>query len=189
MAETDNGERLAYQIIVSDPGTRNQNWHGILYDSNGSPLLLEPGKTVKTGIGEFVSVAQQTPGAPYGMIHADMVRFMKTGNGNVIIDGEPWSYQLFVAGEGSRSELWRGQLLHAGGIVPAGGEAVDTPMGPYIWRGENPVKSLWAGPACAGKRGFGLVLAVLFGRPQGWFHVSWSLDKAHAPASIAARSA
>ncbi len=156
-----NGEeRLVYKITVTAPGKRSQGWHGTLCDKNGKPVQVEPGKTVKTNVGEFVSVAETTPETPYGMIHADMVRWMKTENGNVIMDSEPWEYRLYVVREGSKSEGWRGELRHSRGIIegPSGDEPVKTPMGPYAWvQSEH----LW-----------GL---------HGWIHVSWSHAKAAAP--------
>jgi hypothetical protein len=149
----NGNERLAYQIDVTDPGSRSQGWHGTLYDKNGQAVQVAPGKTVHTNIGDFVSVAKADPWVPYGMIHVDQVAWMKTNNGNVIIDNQPWSYRLFVAQEGTKSEGWRGELLHGHGIIgqPSDAKPLATPMGPYQWlSGKEP----W--------------------QPKGWFHVSWS---------------
>lgn len=157
---TKGEERLVYEITVTAPGTRSQGWHGTLYDKSGKPVQVEPGKTMTTNVGEFVSVAETTSETPYGMIHTDMVRWMTAENGNVIMDREPWEYRLYVAHEGSKSEGWRGELRHSRGIIagPSGDEPAKTPMGPYAWvQSEH----LW-----------GL---------HGWIHVSWSRAKAAAP--------
>jgi len=157
-------ERLVYEITVTAPGTKSQGWYGTLFDKNGKPMQVAAGKTVQTKVGEFVSVAQTTPWTPYGMIHADMLRWMKTANGNVVMDAEPWSYRLYVAQEGSKSEGWRGELRHARGIVPepAGSEPAKTPMGPYAWvKNEH----LW---------GF-----------HAFVHVSWSGAAVHAKEAAA----
>jgi hypothetical protein len=157
---TSDEGRLAYQITVTAPGTRSQGWHGTLYDKDGKPMQFEPGKTVKINAGEFVSVAETTPWTPYGMIHVDMVRWMKMANGNVIMDSEPWAYRLYVEREGSKSEGWRGELLHGRGVIspPSGDAPVETPMGPYHWMKNE---HLW-------------------GR-HAWFHVSWL--RVHAAAA------
>jgi hypothetical protein len=90
-----------------------------------------------------------------------MLSWMKTANGNVPMDSEPWSYVLFVDLEGSKSEGWRGELRHGRGVIPApaGDEPVATPMGPYRWIRNK----------------------QLFGR-HGWFHVSWLEAQAHKAA-------
>jgi len=147
-------ERLVYQIDVTDPGMRSQGWHGTLYDKNGNAVAVEPGKTVHTAIGDFVGVAKAILlSEPYGMIHVDQAAWMKGNAGNVLMGTEPWSYRLFVAREGSKSEGWRGELLHGHGIIgqPSDDKPQPAPMGPYRWlKG----KELW--------------------QPKGWFHVSWS---------------
>lgn len=154
---TNNKERLVYDITVTGPGTKSQGWRGTLFDKNGEPMQVEPGKTVTTNVGEFISVAQKTLWDPYGMIHVDMVRWMKAENGNVIMDSEPWQYRLYVAQEGSQSEGWRGELRHSRGIITgtAGAEPVKTPMGPHAWV-ENEQLFDW----------------------HGWIHVSWTRAKA-----------
>ena len=154
MADSD-APRLVYQIEVTAPGTKSQGWHGTLFDKTGKPMQVAPGKTVHTNIGDFLSVARKEPQIwePYGMIHVDQVAWMKTHNGNEVMDSEPWVYRLFVALEGSKSEGWRGEILHGRGVIgpPADDRPQPTPMGPYRWlRGKEP----W--------------------QPTGWFHVSWS---------------
>ena len=146
-------ERLVYQIDVTIPGSKSQGWHGTLYGKDGKAVQVEPGKTMHTTIGDFVSVAKDGLSVPYGMIHVDQVAWMKANNGNVIIDNEPWSYRLFVVHEGSKSEGWRGELLHGHGIIgqPSDDKPQPMPMGPYHWLNG---KELW--------------------QPKGWFHISWS---------------
>lgn len=149
----NDNERLAYQITVIEPGKRSQNWQGVLYDASGKPMQVEPGKTVTTRFGEFLSVAPASPWTPFGMIHVDMVKWMKTHSGNVIMDDEPWAYRVIVEREGSRSEGWRGELLHGHSVIaaPTDDKPLATPMGPYRWIKRQ---QLWG--------------------PLGWFHVSWS---------------
>jgi len=132
---THSDERLVYQITVTAPGTKSQGWHGVLLDIHGKPMTVEPGKTVHTHFGTFVSVAESTPWTPYGMIHEDTVQWMQTHGGNVIMDSEPWAYRLYVEREGSKSEGWRGELLHGRGIVPEPSDEKPfaTPMGPFTW--------------------------------------------------------
>jgi len=155
MAYSD--ERLVYQIEVTSPGMKNQGWHGTLYGKDGKPMPVEPGKIVHTHIGDFIGVANTAPFVPYGMIHVDQLAWMKTHNGNEVMDTEPWVYRLFVTLEGSKSEGWRGELLHGRGVIgePSDDKPQPTPMGPYRWlKG----KALWD--------------------PKGWFHVSWSTVRA-----------
>ena len=153
-------ERLVYEITVTSPGTKSQGWHGTLFGKDGKPVQAEPGKTVKTNVGEFVSIAETNLRTPYGMIHTDMVRWMTAENGNIIMDSDPWEYRLSVAQEGSKSEGWRGELRHSRGIIagPGGDGPVKTPMGPYAWVANE---QLW-----------GL---------HGWIHVSWTRAKTAAP--------
>ena len=146
--------RLVYQIEVTNPGTKSQGWRGTLYDQSGTPMEIAASATVETGAGTFVSVAcTPLPWYPCGMIHAHMVAWMKQHNGNVPMDGEDWAYRLYVTAEGTRSEGWRGELLHGGGTVPAqaDGKPMQTPLGPFLWL-ESP--TLWG--------------------DHGWFHVAWT---------------
>ncbi len=149
-AQADD-RRLVYQIEVTDPGSRNQGWHGTLYDRDGGPMVVPPGRTVTNGAGAFVSVPCTVAFVPCGMIYANMIDWMtEPHNGNVIMDPNAWAYRLYVTAEGSRSEGWHGELLHGGGAVPAQPNSFDAPMGPFRWY-ENPYR---------------------WGR-HGWFHVSW----------------
>ena len=158
------GDRLVYQIEVTAPGSRSQGWHGTLYGRNGDAITIPPGETVTTPIGTFASVACTLPFRPCGMIRTDMIAWMKTHNGNVIMDSKSWAYRLYVTAEGTRSEGWRGELLHGGSAVdaPPGSsgrllkpirapsESLTTPMGPFSWQESH----------------------VPWGR-HGWFPVSW----------------
>ncbi len=151
--------RLAYQIIVTAPGTKSQNWHGVLYDRKGEPVTIAAGATVKIGVGVFVGVPEDRPFHPFGAIHADTIAWMKTAQGNVIMDTEPWAYRLHVGAEGSKNEGWQGELLHGRGVVGPQPGKFETPMGPFIWLERT---HPW---------GLG-----------GWFHASWSAAQRQAPA-------
>jgi hypothetical protein len=129
----DEPGRLAYEIIVTNPGTRSQGWTGTLYGTDGAAMVVDPGKTVETPVGTFVSVACRELWVPCGMIEQRMADWMKTNPGNAILDGEDWSYRLYVGAEGSKSEAWTGQIVHAGTLVDRGSGKTDTPMGPFVW--------------------------------------------------------
>lgn len=144
-------QRLAYQIEVTDPGTKNQGWHGTLHDLDGSVISVPVGWTVTNGGGRFINIAPKQDFDPFGMIHVDMVKWMETENGNVVMDSDSWAYRLSVAREGTRSEGWYGELLHGGNVIPVQEGPFEAPMGPFLWT-EDP--NLW-------------------GR-HGWFHVSWN---------------
>jgi hypothetical protein len=78
-----------------------------------------------------------------------MREWMKTNPGNIIMDRKPWVYRLYVRAECSRSEGWRGELLHDGRIIGRANR-VRTPFGPFTWhKGRN----LWD--------------------QTGWIHVAW----------------
>jgi hypothetical protein len=74
------------------------------------------------------------------MIQPGVVDWMKTHEGNVIIDARPCQCRLYVSAEGSRSEGWRGELVW-GDVVVASCcpqfERVLAPMGIFVWP-ENP---------------------------------------------------
>ncbi len=146
--------RLAYEIVVTNPGTRSQGWIGTLHDMDGAAMVVDPGKTVETPVGTFVSVACRELWVPCGMIEQRMAEWMKTNTGNAILDGEDWSYRLHVGAEGSKSEAWTGQIVHAGILVDQGPGKTDTPMGPFVW-----VDSPYA-----------------WGQ-HGWFPTSWTAQK------------
>ena len=69
-AHADPPGRLFYEIVVTDPGTRSQGWHGVLYDADGNPIEAAPGQTVSLAgqflydVGEFVNVACENPWMP-----------------------------------------------------------------------------------------------------------------------------
>lgn len=130
-ARSDTPGRLFYEIIVTDSGSRSQGWHGVLYDSAGSPIVAAPGQTVPTSVGEFLNVPCENPWDACGMIRTDMADWMKVNQANTQIDTQPWSYRLYVYALGSKSESWTGVLLHGGAEMYLGSTIVDTPMGPF----------------------------------------------------------
>lgn len=150
-AAAQDGERLVYEIVVTHPGTRSQGWVGTIFGADGLPLRLAAGEGVDTPAGRFVSVECRELWVPCGMIHEKTLAWLGTSPGNSVRDGEPWSYRLFVAAEGSKSEGWRGEILHAGQAIPGDVKTLDTPMGPFGWT-ESP--NAW-------------------GR-HGWFHQAWA---------------
>lgn len=146
-------ERLVYEITVTDPGSKSQGWHGTLYDQNGQAMQVEAGKRVKTIAGEFESVPFVQLWVPYGMIHVDMLRWLKDSGSDIIREDQPWWYKLYVTAEGTRSQGFRGELLRGRGVVTpeTDGEHVKTPMGPFDWH--------------TSPHGWG---------SHGWIHASWS---------------
>ncbi len=129
----DEPGRLAYAIVVTNPGTRSQGWLGTLYGPDGAAMVVDAGKTVETPAGTFVSVTCRELWVPCGMIEQRMVEWLKADPGNAILDGEDWSYRLYVGAEGSKSEAWTGQIVHAGALVEQGLGKTGTPMGPFVW--------------------------------------------------------
>lgn len=150
-ARSGEGARLFYEIVVTAPGTRSQGWHGTLFHRDGSAYALPAMMSVNTNAGVFAGVACAMPWAPCGAIHADQLAWMKTHGGNVVMDRGAWSFRLYAVAECSRSEGWRGELLHNGRPVPLSGKRVRTPMGPFV-RKASP--HLWG--------------------QNGWFPASWS---------------
>jgi hypothetical protein len=148
-----SAERLVYQITVTNPGTKSQGWYGTLYDQDGNVMQVETGKRIKTIAGEFESVPFVQLWIPHGMIHVDTLRWLKEGGSDVIHDDQPWRYKLYVVGEGTRSQGFRGELLRGQDFVTpeTSGEHVKTPMGPFDWV-ENP-------------HGWG---------SHGWIHAAWT---------------
>lgn len=143
--------RLVYEIVVTNPGTRSQGWNGTLFGADGKALAPAPGTRVETPVGAFIAVKCQELWVPCGMIHDKTLDWMNTTPGNAILDGEQWSYRLFVSAEGTKSEGWTGKVLHAGAPVEPGIAPLDTPMGPYV-RVESSHPWGW----------------------HGWIHQSWS---------------
>lgn len=127
-------EQLTYEVVVTNPGTKSQGWHGILYDDNGQVVQVEAGKTVNTDIGELVGVApvDGQPWKPYGAVPA-------TPGMENINQPDAWAYKLYKTGLGSRCPSWRGDLLRGAIVVKphAGGEEVKTSLGPFIWLGTS----------------------------------------------------
>lgn len=146
----DDETRLLYEIQVTAPGTRSQGWRGVLYESDGSPVLLRAGQSIDTPAGRFVGVECRRPWDACGAVHVDMLRWMRDHEHNIIMDGGHWSYRLYARGYyGDRlsGELWRnGRALEGRDAI------VRTPMGPFRW--------------IDGRR------IVTVGR-HGWFHESW----------------
>jgi hypothetical protein len=148
-------ERLLYTMEVTAEGTRSQGWLGTLYNADGNAIAVPAGWKVTTGAATFVSVACTVPFHPCGMIDDDMRAWMSTGGGNDISVAGHWEYRLYVTAEGTRSEGWRGELLHDTVAVPAAADRVpvSAPMGPFRWwQNDDP-----------------------WGR-HGWFHASWISD-------------
>ena len=143
-------ERLFYEITVTAPGTRSQGWHGTLYDPDGHAVVVEPDDVRQTNAGDFVGVVCAQAWTPCGFIHSDMLRWMQTNPGNVIMDRKPWVYRLYVGAECTRSEGWRGELLHGGRVVRPKTKRIATPFGPFAWK----------------------VSVHLWGQ-TGWFHKVW----------------
>jgi hypothetical protein len=122
-----NKERLSYDIVVTAPGTKNQGWHGTLYDENGTPIAVETGQTVMTEIGELQSVARESPWKPHGMISTAQEIVNE-------IMPDAWSYKFYKTGVGTRCPSWRGELKRGDAVLkPQGGEPTMTPMGPFVW--------------------------------------------------------
>lgn len=121
--------RLAYQIIVTAPGTRSQGWRGTLYQADGAPIALAPGARVNTPAGRFIEVACQHPWSACGAIEQGMVRWMTNHQHNIPMR-ERWTYRIYARGfYGDRLE---GELMHDGvRVEPA--QHVATPMGAYRW--------------------------------------------------------
>ncbi|MFN8102332.1 MAG: hypothetical protein U0Q20_12155 [Mycobacterium sp.] len=156
-AQADPPGRLMYEIVVTAPGTKSQGWHATLFDAAGDPIEAVPGQTVTTPLGEFVSVPCVNAWDACGMIRTDMADWMKTQQANVIMDPAPWSYRMFMAGEGPTA-VWRSVLLHDDAEIPPNPDGnpftsseVDTPMGPF--RTGSPTAYDWA--------------------VAGWFPSSW----------------
>lgn len=129
----DEPGRLVYEIVVTNPGTRSQGWSGTLYGPDGAALVIEPGQTVALPVGTFVSVECRELWVPCGMIEQHMVEWRKIDPGNAILGNEDWAYRLHVGAEGSKSESWTGQIVHAGSRVEQGTGSTETPMGPFVW--------------------------------------------------------
>ena len=67
-ARAETSDRLVYEIVVTEPGTRSQGWHGVLYDPAGNPIVATPGETVTMPIGEFIDVPCSAPWDICGVI-------------------------------------------------------------------------------------------------------------------------
>jgi hypothetical protein len=128
-------ERMFFEIVESDPGSRSQGWRGSVFDERGLAMQLMPGQTVKMPGGSVTGVACVMPWVPCGAILTVMLHGPNLDRAeNVIMEGE-WSYRLFVSAPGSKSEAVRGELLLDGEVVrpEPGVRATKTPMGVFIW--------------------------------------------------------
>ncbi|MBL8779557.1 MAG: hypothetical protein JNL06_01325 [Alphaproteobacteria bacterium] len=143
-------ERLVYEIVVTAPGTRSQGWHGTIYDSTGKPVSIEPGQRFETAVGTFESVACPHLWSMCGMIHTDMLAWMKTHDANVIMGREPWAYRLFVLREGTKSEGFEGKIFFNGAEIARCQAPRATPMGAFVCKERT---QLWD--------------------RAGWYHESW----------------
>ena len=152
----DDGAMLYYTMELTNPGTRSQGWIGTLLvappPADGSLMDALSGPS----FGTFVDVACNEAWVPCGMIHEDMFHWMESHEANIVNDGTPWRYELYVTAPGSRSEGWRGDLLRDGEKLgrPADGQVLSTPMGPFVWQESG----------------------VLWGE-HGWFPVSWGASE------------
>jgi hypothetical protein len=144
------GERLVYEIVVSDPGTRSQGWQGTLYDEADRPVVVAPGDRFENRLGVFESVACAQAWSACGMIHADMLAWMKTHEHNVIMGPEPTVYRLFVLHEGTRSEGYEGRLFVNDAEITPCAPPRATPMGTFVCKGRT---HLWD--------------------RAGWYHEAW----------------
>ena len=135
--------RLAYEIVVTDAGSRSQGWHGILFGADGGALAATPGVTVETGFGVFEAHACTHAWTPCGFIRAGS----QPRSAPLLDDPVAWGFRLFVTAEGSRSEGWRGELRHGDTLVAAtaGAPAVDTQMGRFVSMGESATLWGWSG--------------------------------------------
>jgi len=149
-AYADPPGRLVYEIVVHAPGTKSQEWTATLFDPSGNPIETPADQTVTTPLGEFVNVPYNVF-QPTGMIRTDMAEWMKTHNANEIMDMKPWTYRVYVDGEGSDTAVWTSTLLHDGTAVPPDTNPIDTPMGQF--RTAGPDATGWA--------------------RAGWLPVSW----------------
>ena len=150
-----------YSISVTAPGSRSQGWNGKLLDRMQRELSLEAGKQVSTNAGVFVGVPCTLPWVPCGYIHEEHLRWMNANGGNFILDSGSWEYRLHVTAPCSRSEGWKGELLHNGRVVVTRKKSIKTPFGSFVRR----------------------TSAHLWGQ-RGWFHVAWpspSIAPGHWP--------
>jgi hypothetical protein len=145
-----SGDHQFHSMSVTAPGSRSQGWNGKLHDRARQELPLEAGKHVTTNAGVFVGVPCTLPWVPCGYIHEEQLRWMNTNGGNFILGSGSWEYRLQVTAPCSRSEGWRGELLHQGRPVVTRRKSIKTPFGTFVRK----------------------TSAHLWGQ-RGWFHVSW----------------
>jgi len=149
---------LAYQLVVTQPGTKSQGWRGTLFDEAGVAMEVAPGERVATPLGSFVSIECVRLWDACGMIREDMAAWMQTGPAYNAMDGAAWVYSVWrdTALDGAVS--WRGELARDGAAVAPESAPAETPMGPFV---------IAAGPVG------GLAWT-------GWVHESWTAAAAPA---------
>lgn len=149
-AGAQDGGRLFYQMIVTHPGSRSEGLFGQLFGADGTALEVAPGTAVVTHAGTFYFEPCTLPWQPCGFLHDG-----QEGGPLGMTDSLPWQFRLYVTGEGSRSEGWRGELWHGDTELPSAGAAtIDTPLGhfeaqpepqvPWGWHGWKP--TAWDSP-------------------------------------------
>jgi hypothetical protein len=143
---------LVYDIIVTQPGTRSQGWHGLLYgddtalDAQSETALAVPaGWRVITPLGTFVSVACLHAWSACGMIREDMAAWLATGPTFNTLGGEAWVFRVIRVIGPDGAEQWQGQLLRDGAAVLPTESPVATPMGPFIVGGQPVTGAVWSG--------------------------------------------
>ncbi len=136
--------RLFYEMVVTNPGTRSQGWHGTLYGPDGKPVAAEPNALVDTGAGMFRYVACDVLWKPCGFIREGTQPVPAT-SAAALLDSEAWRFRLYVHAEGSRSEGWTGELFHGEVITMPTLDPVETPLGTFVWTGESGMPWGWSG--------------------------------------------
>lgn len=166
-ARSARGERLFYELEVTLPGSRSQGVRGRLYDRQGRQVAVAAngaivantdsdaaqsapsGGSIRTDVGTFVSRPHVNLWDVAGMINAAMLPAQRMNDPSV---RGPILFRLYVHGECTRSEGWRGELLttRGGDPIAPSNQPVQTPMGRFVYRPRS----------------------NLFGE-EGWFPEAW----------------
>lgn len=135
LADDPSRERLAYEIVMSNPGDRSQGWGGTLFWPDGTPLEMRPGSSVQTNFGKFVPAGPcPRPTIPCGFVEERMY----THYTNTPMGPTPWRYRLHIRSGCYRSEKLRGELIRGGqSLGGRPGDTIETPMGTFEWRTEE----------------------------------------------------